>query len=172
MNMVTADPAPGAGDDGGTGCGNRLAGHRGPYVLRRWSLCAVLLSIAVAGCARNVPEHDVSPAAPEVKATPARSAAPPRRHVQIRYIQPKIRKPDAALLAPQPPPDCEFKRSDLRTVDPAAWARLKAEYELQCYQEAERAARRRLLLLQEASTCEIEPTGRKAPLRKQSMQLR
>jgi hypothetical protein len=70
----------------------------------------------------------------------------------------QIRRPDRALLVSQPAPDCEFKRSDLKTVDPDQWARLKLDYERQCYQDAEKMVRDRLRLLQAASRCEIEPT--------------
>lgn len=78
----------------------------------------------------------------------------PRRELELR-----IRKPDPALLSLQPAPDCEFKRTDVKAVDPEAWARLKAEYERQCYLDAEKAARERLGRLQAASTCEIEPAS-------------
>jgi hypothetical protein len=61
------------------------------------------------------------------------------------------------MLAPQPAPDCEYKRPDVGTVDPNEWARLKIDYERQCYQNAEKIARDRLRLLQASSTCEIEP---------------
>lgn len=171
MNLATAASAAGVCNDGGTG--NKRRHRRRRHMRPFSSLCAVLLATAVAGCARNTPERDVSPAATDVKAAPVRSAAPPRRPPpQIRYVQPRIRKPDAALLTPMPAPDCEFRRPDLRTVDPKAWAQLKAEYELQCYQDAERAARNRLSLLQEASKCEIEPASQNAPLRQQKFPAR
>jgi len=76
------------------------------------------------------------------------------------------------LLSPQPAPDCEFNRSDLRTVDPVEWARLKTEYERQCYQDAEKAARDRLALLQTSSTCEIEPVRQRSSVRRPSAQPR
>ena len=69
----------------------------------------------------------------------------------------RVRKPDPSLLSLQPAPDCEFKRTDVRAVDPEAWARLKAEYERQCYLDAEKVVRERLSLLQAAGTCEVEP---------------
>jgi hypothetical protein len=68
----------------------------------------------------------------------------------------RVRRPDPELLTPQPAPNCEFNRADVKAVDPDEWARLKAEYERQCYQDAERAARYRLIELQASSTCEIE----------------
>lgn len=124
----------------------------------------ILCSLSFAGCARNPAPREVSPALHESKAPPLRAAARPRRTtVSIRYVEPKIRRPDPALLAAQPAPDCEFKRSDLKTVDPDEWTRLKIEYERQCYQDAEKAARDRLVLLQTSNFCEIEPVPRRKP---------
>jgi hypothetical protein len=122
------------------------------------SVIAILCALSFAGCARDQAQRDVSPTLRDGRAHPVRVAARPRRHPeQIRYVEPKIRRPDLALLSPQPTPDCEFKRSDVKTVDPDEWARLKVEYERQCYQDAEKAARERLVLLQTSSSCEIEP---------------
>jgi hypothetical protein len=148
------------------------AGER-PHAASLKSLTAKLLTIGVilcsvsfAGCARNPGQREVSPALREDKASPVRAPVPTRRYAEpIRYAEPKIRRPDPALLSPQPAPDCELKRSDLRTVDPDEWARLKVEYERQCYQNAEKAARERLALLQTSSTCEIEPVRRRKPVR-------
>jgi hypothetical protein len=130
------------------------------------TICVVLCSIAIAGCARNPAQREASPALHEGKAAPIRAPLRPRRYAEpVRYAEPKIRRPDLALLSPQPAPDCEFKRSDLRTVDPDEWARLKVEYERQCYLDAEKAARERLALLQASSTCEIEPVRQRRPVR-------
>jgi hypothetical protein len=68
-----------------------------------------------------------------------------------------ICRPDRALLAPQPAPDCGFGRADLKTVDPDQWAHLKLEYELKCYREAEKTTRQRLRQLQAAAKCEASP---------------
>jgi hypothetical protein len=128
--------------------------------------CAVLFSISVAGCARNPAPREFNPAQREVKASPTRAVVRARRpSEQRRYSEPRIRRPDPALLSPQPAPDCEFKISDLKTVDPDRWARLKVEYERQCYQDAEKAARDRLILLQASATCEIEPARQRTPVR-------
>lgn len=130
---------------------------------RLLAACAVLLSISVAGCARNPPPREAQSVRREAKAPPVRAAMSIRRHSEPRqYSEPRIRRPDPALLSAQPAPDCEFRRSDLETVDPDQWARLKAEYERQCYQDAEKAARERLSSLQSAATCEIEPVPQRA----------
>jgi hypothetical protein len=122
--------------------------------------------MSLAGCARNPAQREVSPALHEGKAPPTRAPVRARRYAEpVRYAEPKIRRPDLALLSPQPAPDCEFKRSDLKTVDPDEWARLKVEYERQCYLDAEKAARDRLALLQASSTCEIEPVRQRKPAR-------
>ncbi len=112
----------------------------------------------LSACARDSAQREPSPPPPyeartEVK-TEARPApvcpAPHVRRVseQRRHAQPPARRVDPALLKPQPAPDCDYGRSDLRTVDPDEWARLKAEYERQCYREAEKASRERLSRLQ------------------------
>lgn len=133
----------------------------------------ILCSMLLAGCARNPAPREVSPTVQESKPTPVRTAARPRRYPEpYRYVAPKIRRPDLALLSPQPAPDCEFNRSDLKTVDPNEWARLKVEYERQCYLDAEKAARDRLAQLQTASTCEVEPVRQRSPARRQSAQPR
>ena len=128
--------------------------------------CVILCSISFSGCARNPAQREISPARLESKVSPIRAPARPRRYSEpYRHAEPKIRRPDLALLSPQPAPDCEFKRSDLKTVDPDEWARLKVEYERQCYLDAEKAARERLVLLQASSTCEIEPVRQRRPAR-------
>ncbi len=122
------------------------------------TVCVILCSLSFAGCARNPAQQEISSALREGKASPVRATARPRRSPeQVRYAEPKIRRPDLTLLSPQPAPDCEFKRSNLQTIDPDEWSRLKVEFERQCYQDAEKAARERLVLLQASSTCEIEP---------------
>lgn len=136
-----------------------LKSHAPKLLTTRLLMIGVILcSVSVAGCARNPAQQEISPALHESKASPGRAPLRPRRHPEpVRYAEPKIRRPDPALLSPQPAPDCEFKRSDLKTADPDGWARLKVEYERQCYLDAEKAARERLVLLQTSSTCEIEP---------------
>ena len=135
---------------------------------RLLTICVILCSMSFAGCARNPAQREASPTLTlhEGKASPVRAPVRTRRYSEpYRYAEPKIRRPDLALLSPQPAPDCEFKRSDLKTVDPDEWARLKVEYERQCYLDAEKTARERLALLQASSTCEIEPVRQRRPAR-------
>jgi hypothetical protein len=133
-------------------------------------VCVVLCSMLTAGCAQNPPQREFSSTRHEIKATSVRAAAPARRYSVQSYAKPLIRRPDAALLAPHPAPDCEFNRSGVSAVDPNEWARLKIEYERQCYQDAEKAARERLSLLQASSTCEIEPVRQPKVVHHQSTQ--
>ena len=128
--------------------------------------CAVLFSVSVAGCARNPAQRELQLGQREAKAPPTRVAVRIRKHPEQQpYAGPGIRRPDPALLSAQPAPDCEFKKADLKTVDPDQWARLKVEYERQCYLDAEKVARDRLSLLQSSATCEIEPTQKRTPVR-------
>jgi hypothetical protein len=149
------------------------AGVKSPTPILLTAISVILCSMLLAGCARNPAQREVSPAVHESKPPPVRIVVRPRRYSEpYRYAAPKIRRPDLALLSPQPAPDCEFDRSDLKTVDPNEWARLKVEYERQCYLDAEKAARDRLALLQTSSTCEIEPVRQRSAVRRQSAQAR
>ena len=130
------------------------------------TVCVILCSLSFAGCARNPAQREVNLAVHEGKAPSVRAPVRIRRYAEpYRHPEPKIRRPDPALLSAQPAPDCEFKRSDLKTVDPDEWTRLKVEYERQCYLDAEKAARERLTLLQTSSTCEIEPVRQRKTAR-------
>jgi hypothetical protein len=51
-------------------------------------------------------------------------------------------RPDVALLAPQPAPECGFGRSSLKTPGPDRWVCLKLEYERKYNQNAARACLR------------------------------
>jgi hypothetical protein len=125
------------------------------FVPKPLTISVVFCAMAVAGCARNPAHLELVPVRHEVRA-----AAPVRAHRYTearRYTELRIHRADPALLAPQPAPDCEFKRTDIDAVDPNEWARLKIDYERQCYQNAEKIARNRLHLLQASSACEVEP---------------
>ena len=126
----------------------------------------VVLAMGIGGCARNGGHSDPSMVQRNVKAAPARSPLSSRPHAEERKLtELRVRRPDPALLAPQPAPNCEFNRVDVGTVDPDEWARLKTEYERQCYRDAEKAARDRLVQLQASSTCEIERVPKERPAR-------
>jgi hypothetical protein len=103
----------------------------------------IALAFVLTGCAQASPP-DTAPA-----------ASTPQAHAEVR-----ICRPEAALLSPPSPPDCVFRRGDLKTADPDLWAKLKIEYERQCYQAAERRVREQLARLQAASRCETEAAVR------------
>lgn len=71
-----------------------------------------------------------------------------------------ICRPDPVLLAPQSAPDCRLRHAELKPIDPDQWARLNTEYELQCYQKAEKTVRQRLNRLQAANRCESDQASR------------
>ena len=100
-------------------------------------LMSAVLIITLSGCAQG-------PAPEPMQTAPA----------QAEHAEPGFCRPDRALLTPQPAPDCAFRRAQLKTMDPVLWARLKIEYERECYQNAEKVVRHRLRLLQAASLCE------------------
>jgi hypothetical protein len=110
-----------------------------------------VVAIALAGCARNPAQRDFNPVQREVRVAPVRAPARPRIHAGApRHAELRVRRPDPTLLEPQPAPNCDYKRADIKAVDPDEWARLRTEYERQCYQDAEKAARDRLSQLQAA----------------------
>lgn len=136
------------------------------FVPKLLTIPVVICAMAVAGCAQNTAHREFNPVQHEVRAARVRVAMRAHGYTEPRrYAEPRIHRPDPALLAPQPTPDCEFNRADVKAVDPNEWARLKIDYERQCYQDAEKVARERLRLLQSSSTCEIEPVGHRRPAR-------
>jgi hypothetical protein len=106
-------------------------------------LIAIPSALALAGCSAALVQRDVT--AFDSTAASAHLRAEPHSH--------KFR----ALLAPRPPPDCEFKGSDTDALDTDLWARLKLDYERHCYQHAETIVRDRLRQLQVSGLCEIPP---------------
>jgi hypothetical protein len=146
MSMAIAGRAPsGDGASRGVRSGTGGLGALSALAPKLLSLAALSLAMALAGCAQHSAQQDV-------KADPIEAAAPPQGHPDFR-----IRRPNRALLMSQPAPDCEYRGTELKTVDPDQWARLKLDYERQCYQRAEKTVRDRLRLLQASSRCEIEP---------------
>jgi hypothetical protein len=118
--------------------------NRSGEIRPRWTQgVPIVLALALAGCAQASPSD------------PTAAAPTPQAHAEAR-----ICRPEATLLSPQSPPDCVFRRGDLKTADPDLWAKMKIEYERQCYQVAERRVRERLGRLQAASRCEIEAAVR------------
>jgi hypothetical protein len=137
---------------------------------KRLTLSVIVLAMGLAGCAREPAHREFNQVQQEVKAKREARASHIRSRLHARtYAKPQqqtelhVHRPDPALLAPQVAPNCEFKRADVKTVDPGEWTRLKAEYERQCYQDAEKAARDRLGQLQASSLCEVERVPRERP---------
>jgi hypothetical protein len=115
-------------------------------IARGLALCtASCVSLALCACAPNTTDIEPRHQSSQVAAAVGENS------------DSQICRPDRALLIPAHAPDCAFGRSDLKTLDPDQWARLKTEYERKCYQNAERAVRERLRLLQAASRCEAAP---------------
>jgi hypothetical protein len=143
MSMAIAGRAP-SGDSASRGVRSGTGGLGAVSALaaKLLTLSALSLAMALAGCA----QHSA------LKADPIEAAAPPQGQPDFR-----IHRPNRALLISQPAPDCEFRGTELKTVDPDQWARLRLDYERQCYQRAEKTVRDRLRLLQASSRCEIEP---------------
>jgi len=110
----------------------------------RWTRCLpIALALALAGCAQGSASE------------PASTTNAPQARAEARFC-----RPDSALLVPQSAPDCVFRRGELKTADPDLWAKLKVEYERQCYEAAEKHVRDRLARLQGASRCETEAMAR------------
>ena len=117
----------------------RRAGRPSSLAARLSCLCALGCALALSGCAPGS----------ESRSDPTRNAVASAENSVSQMC-----RPERALLKPQPAPDCRFAWSDLKTVDPDQWARLKVESERKCYQRAEKIARERLRLLQASVTCE------------------
>jgi hypothetical protein len=115
--------------------------------------CAILCALLAAGCAQQPAQRESKSVERSVKAAPVRAAVRTDRQPEKSFAGLLIRRPEPALLAPHPAPDCEFDGSNVRAVDPNEWARLKIDFERQCYKDAEKTARERLTALQAS----IEP---------------
>jgi hypothetical protein len=108
------------------------------------NLCAITFTLAISGCAGNAPQPETRPGAASLTGAEA-----PKCHIAH------------ALLVLPPAPDCGFGRSELKTVDPDQWARLKLEFERKCFQHAEKMVRERLRQLQAATNrCGTEQASR------------
>jgi hypothetical protein len=107
-------------------------------------------SMTVAGCAHNPAQNAFHPTHHKIGSAPFQTRGTGNYPERRRYAKAQRYRPDAALLSPQPAPDCEFRGANVEAMDATELARLKIEYERRCYQNAERAARDRLGLLQSA----------------------
>jgi len=114
--------------------GAKALAELGAFAPRLLAVFAIACATALAACASRSTQQEAEPI-----------EAPP------------VRRFDRALLTSQPAPDCEFRGADLKTMDPDVFARLKLDYERQCFQRAEKIARARLRVLQASNRCEVDP---------------
>jgi hypothetical protein len=117
--------------------GHKALGALRAFAARFLTVSSVACMTVLAGCASHSTQQEWSQAEP----------------IEAPRI---IHRPDRALLKPQPAPDCEFRGANAKTMDADVFARLKLDYERQCYQRAEKIARERLRVLQASSRCEVE----------------
>ena len=130
------------------------------FVPKRLVLSVMACAVTLAGCACNPYQGGFQQIRYEGDAVASRmpaSAHGSRRHPHFWFSDLWFCRPDAALLVPQQAPDCEFKGADNKVMDPDELARMKIDYERQCYRKAEKAARDRLSLLQASNVCTIGP---------------
>lgn len=92
----------------------------------------ILAAGAVTGCAKQPGHQDANAALPQ---------------------------PQPSYCQPRPAPDCAFRESTRRTLDPAEFARLKLAYERRCIRRAEKTERARMRELRASGAC----AGRPAP---------
>jgi hypothetical protein len=125
--------------------GAKRLGRRLTFVSNLLTLLAVSYVLALTGCA----PHSAQRAS---NVNSAHASAPVHRYAEVC-------RSNRALLARQPAPKCEFGDPELETTDPDLWARVKLDYERQCYRNAETVVRNRLRLLQASvRRCEVERT--------------
>jgi hypothetical protein len=122
-----------------------------PVGRRLLAVSVLACAMTVSGCARQSVTRDLHPGWQTDRASPAHVRGRAKAYPdQRRSADWRKRWPDAALLAPQQGPDCGFRGTNTDALDAVELARLKTEFERQCYQNAERATRERLNLLQAA----------------------
>jgi hypothetical protein len=116
---------------------------------------APLLVLALLPCALALSGCSTALVRPEIYAVSA--AAPVHHHAEANARR------RHALLAPQAPPNCEFKGPDTDTdaVDKDLLIRLKLDYERHCYQDAEALVRNRLRELQASGLCDVHVVRRR-----------
>lgn len=107
---------------------------------------SIVCAIGLASCAQNSAQPGI-----EANHGPVQIHSRAQIATHVHHHNQKHPRPlDLALLAPQPAPDCNFDEPVSKTVDADQWARLKLDYERQCYQHAEQVVRERLVSLQQA----------------------
>ena len=126
------------------------------------TMFVVVCAMGVTGCAHYPAQRDIEAmnAAQRVVRT---ASVRVRAHVRVyskerQHAELRGRRPDPSLLAPQPAPNCEFKRAEAKAA--GLGESVQVEIERQCYQDAERAARERLSQVQVYLRSSGRPQGR------------
>jgi hypothetical protein len=114
------------------------AGRRATVRLRAPFVIIAITAFVLAGCAPQSEQHEATAASGKARSASCQA--------------------ERSRLVSLPEPDCAFRVVRQGTVDADEFARLKLAYERQCYQRAERAARRRLQELQASRACAAKPT--------------
>jgi len=115
-------------------CQYGSVGRRATARLRAPFVVIAVTAFVLAGCAQQSEQHEATAASGKARSASCQT--------------------ERSRLVSLPEPDCEFRAVRQGTVDADEFARLKLAYERQCYQRAERAARRQLQELRALRTCE------------------
>jgi hypothetical protein len=114
----------------------------------RLALSALSIALTIAGCSSYAtPDKSASIEDKLIRDT---SGA---HHTAVAYSQSGTHGSHRALVAAQSAPNCELAGPKSDTMDADLWARLKLDYERQCYKQAELLARKRLRHLLASGQC-------------------
>jgi hypothetical protein len=114
----------------------------------RLALSAISIALTIAGCSSY--------------ATPDKSASIQNKSIRDGSTahQTAVANPPSgthgshrALVAARSAPNCELGEPEPDTIDADLWARLRLDYERQCYKQAEMLARKRLRKLLASGQC-------------------
>jgi hypothetical protein len=111
----------------------------------RLALSAISIALTITGCS--------SYATPGQSVSTGDKSIPNSSTSSVTYRQSGTHEPHRTLLASGPAPNCELAALKSDTIDADLWARLKLDYELHCYKQAEMLARKRLRQLLASGQC-------------------
>jgi hypothetical protein len=114
----------------------------------RLALSAISIALTIAGCSSYAtPDKSAS-----IEDKSIRDSSTARR-TAVANPPSGTHGSHRALVAARSAPNCELAGPDSDTIDPDLWARLKLDYERQCYKQAEMLARKRLRQLLASGQC-------------------